>query len=223
VTENKYIYRDPAGLSAWLVGLSWAVIAVCGTQFAVFTYELKFLRDIETGVLVQPDSMRIGAMIDGLTTAASGLQTIVVLVSLVVFLVWIYRVSANVHALGAKDLTASPGLAVGFYFIPFANLVMPPFVMGEIWRASAGPDQWRDEKGTGLIAVWWILQLVVNIGGLVTSLVKSGETIDAIRGTLEIAMAFEVLSIAFHFSIILLVRGVARRQRSLPHLAEAFA
>src|SRR5690242_12224870 len=45
---------------------------------------------------------------------------------------WIYRASGNAHTL-ANDLTITPGWAVGWFFIPFANLVRPFESMKETW------------------------------------------------------------------------------------------
>ena len=39
---------------------------------------------------------------------------------------------------------------------------MPFLVMREIWRASASPDDWRQQPGSALLGWWWVLWLVFN-------------------------------------------------------------
>src|SRR5207237_10475885 len=48
---------------------------------------------------------------------------------------WIYRTNANAHSF-STDMTITPGWSVGWFFIPFANLVMPYRGVQETWRES---------------------------------------------------------------------------------------
>jgi len=79
----------------------------------------------------------------------------------VAFLLWIYRASTNLKALGAAELKYSPGWAIGGFFVPFLNLVRPYQVVTEIWRASAagasrsGGVNWTYEQTPAFISVWW--------------------------------------------------------------------
>jgi hypothetical protein len=75
---------------------------------------------------------------------------------------WIYRASANAHAIGG-DLTVTPGWAVGWYFVPFANLVKPFHAMKETWLASHYGSDWGRGDATDLLNWWWGLWLVSNI------------------------------------------------------------
>jgi hypothetical protein len=49
---------------------------------------------------------------------------------------WLHRAAANLPALGGSELRFTPGWAVGWWFVPLANLVLPVLIMTEIWRAS---------------------------------------------------------------------------------------
>ena len=57
----------------------------------------------------------------------------------------------------------SPGWAVGWYFIPFANLWKPYQAMKEIWQASASPEHWESEDRSWLLPLWWTLWIVSNL------------------------------------------------------------
>jgi hypothetical protein len=75
------------------------------------------------------------------------------------FLVWQYRAHASLRALGPSGLRFAPGLAVGSWLIPGANLALPCLAMRELWKASdheAGPADWRRRRTTPLVWLWWL-------------------------------------------------------------------
>ena len=63
-------------------------------------------------------------------------NTAVTLITVVFFAMWIYRAAANVVAANVVGFDFTPGWAVGWYFVPFANLVQPFLAMRQIWNAS---------------------------------------------------------------------------------------
>lgn len=97
----------------------------------------------------------------------SALGTVVVfLATAVLFLVWLKRTAENARALGARELSFTPGWCVGWYFIPFFNLVKPYQAMAELWRAAdpaAGPEGWKELPLPGLLRVWWTVWLASNM------------------------------------------------------------
>lgn len=64
-------------------------------------------------------------------------------------LVWLYRV----HAERREQASFSPGMAVGGWFIPIANVILPPLILRSAWRAYHG-------SGGGLAFLWWLLWLL---------------------------------------------------------------
>jgi hypothetical protein len=76
---------------------------------------------------------------------------------------WIYRANYNARQLGATGMTFTPGWAVGWYFIPIANLWKPYQAMKEIWKASAAPAHWNDQPRGSIWPWWWGSFLFNNI------------------------------------------------------------
>ena len=74
---------------------------------------------------------------DALTLLIRLSLVVVVLLTTVSFLAWIYRAHKNLKALGAMDLKYSPGWAIGGFFVPLLNMVRPYQVVTEIWKARA--------------------------------------------------------------------------------------
>lgn len=96
-------------------------------------------------------------------------------------IVWWYRAYRAVVARGTEGLRWSPGWAVGGWFIPIGNVIIPKLVLNEIDRVSgAGHDhEWRSRPVTPLTNVWW----AVWVGGVVLSvwgaLTVAGQTVAA--------------------------------------------
>jgi hypothetical protein len=72
-----------------------------------------------------------------------------------------YRAYKNLSGLRAYGLLHSPGWAVGWWFIPFANLIKPFTIMREIW-VNSDPD-YEEEFGflssqvgaPAIVGLWW--------------------------------------------------------------------
>ncbi|KAF0092921.1 MAG: hypothetical protein E1N59_3319 [Puniceicoccaceae bacterium 5H] len=89
------------------------------------------------------------------------------------FLLWVYRAQLNLRFLGARDRDFSPGWAVGWFFIPLANLVKPFEMMTQLAERSRAPSMpsrpWR-QMGA-LILFWWITHIAG--GGLRLSMASN--------------------------------------------------
>ena len=81
-----------------------------------------------------------------------GLETLLTIVAIIFFFVWLYRVVAMLIARGDRP-RYSPGMAVGCWFIPFANFVMPPMAIADAWRRVL-------RTGAGVVGGFWALYLV---------------------------------------------------------------
>lgn len=90
------------------------------------------------------------------------------LVTGITFLKWIYRANLNCRGFGARDMQFTPGGSVGWYFIPFLNLVRPYQAMKEIWKVSTDPARWQVQEGSGILRLWWTFWILSNITGQIT-------------------------------------------------------
>lgn len=98
--------------------------------------------------LASPGDMFGDAETDDPLTLAWGLfaiglalvEIVVYIATVVFFLMWVYRARENLTAFGVgkRQLQYSSGWAVGSFFVPFVNLVVPYRAMKELWQKS-GP------------------------------------------------------------------------------------
>ena len=94
------------------------------------------------------------------------------LMTMVIYGCWIYRVCANAHALGATGLAFSPSSVVLWYFVPLLNFVMPYLALQEIWKASAAPQSWKDQASHPLISLYWAVNIISMLSFAVAVLMR---------------------------------------------------
>lgn len=73
---------------------------------------------------------------------------------------WFYISAKMNHLLEKKDLTITPGWSVGWYFIPFANIVMPYHSLTETYKASFDREDWQNQPTSIDIPIWWAAFLI---------------------------------------------------------------
>jgi hypothetical protein len=122
---------------------------------------------------------------------------------------WIYRASANAHSL-SQEMTISPAWAVGWYFIPFANLVKPMHAMREIWLASHESDGSYEER-VPILITWWTLWIVNNV---LANLAWRFDDV-AIGPTVDLVAA--VANVPLCIILVLIMREIDSSQRYVRH------
>ena len=75
---------------------------------------------------------------------------------------WFYVCAKINHISRKEELKFSPGWSVGWYFIPFANLVMPYRSLKETYKASFKSENWQSIKIPYDFPVWWSTWLLGN-------------------------------------------------------------
>lgn len=147
--QGDWTYRDISTLAAWAQRLAWvqAVLSVLAILFV-------WMRGFEPQETGQAEATLLIV------------QFLLFIVAALVALRWIYLANANARARGAQDMMVSPGWAVGWFFVPLMNLVMPYMMMRELWKASARPGDWQMEPAPPVILLWWILWVAAGVTGM---------------------------------------------------------
>jgi hypothetical protein len=202
-------YRDLSGLTTIAV---WSVIVQMVLQL-LYAGSLAYER------VSAPDY-------DPTLAPVPAFSALAVFVSLLVCIIvvgrWIYRASANAHAI-SDEMTISPGWAVGSYFIPILNLFRPYQAMREIWLASHFRGNWHAEPTPGLLILWWALWIVTSIlGNISLQLSMRADPGVALDPVILIEEICAVLNVPLTFALITIMRRIARAQ-STAGFDEVFA
>jgi hypothetical protein len=136
----------------------------------------------------------------------------VYLATVIVFLMWLYRVSNNIAAFG-QNTQHSPGWAVGSFFVPIMNLFVPYQAVKDIWKKSepSGADAFSfGVSPPGFFPAWWGFWLASNFVGNAYFRMSWAEA--PVESLVIVGILSEILSIAAAFFAIQVVREIDRRQ-----------
>lgn len=97
------------------------------------------------------------------------LHSVIFIISVIVVSMWIHRAHANLHDYGFEGLEFTPGWAVGWYFIPLANLFKPFQAMKELYNTSFGADDRFSGDAPGNLGVWWGAWIIGYILGNIST------------------------------------------------------
>jgi hypothetical protein len=201
----SFVYRDAGALAQMARWALYADALVCAAAVAI-----SLVQGPETllyGDIAQPFAL---------------LQLATTLSGLILFLVWFYRANANARAMGADGLMGSPGLSVGWFFIPIAFLFMPYVVMRDTWKASAAPRDWQGAPTPPLVGFWWAAFLASNIAGTISFRIWLEGDYDMLGAVPVFDFISNGFGIAAAILGVELIRRMQGLQASPAHLSEHF-
>lgn len=146
-----------------LDGRARAAIAIC-MAFVGLTGLTVLVDLLAWQGLINIDAVEL----DGASTVASlvyVLQFLVFVASVIAIAMWIHRAHLRLRQAGVEGLEYTPGWAVGWYFIPFANLIKPYQAMRELWNTSHASSDHFAVDAPDLLKMWWGTWIVGNIIG----------------------------------------------------------
>jgi hypothetical protein len=107
----------------------------------------------------EPDIINLTVLIDGLLATVS---IVPFLVAGVLAIIWLYRARTNLDSWGGVEPGMSAGWAIGGWFIPLGNLVIPFRVTAHVARASL-----RLIGTPVMVVVWWIAYVLNQCSSVV--------------------------------------------------------
>jgi hypothetical protein len=142
------------------------------------------------------------------------LDLIIYLATVVFFLVWLYRAHDNLRAFDrSRPLDHSPGWAVGSFFIPFVNLVVPYRAVKEVWQRSSPPDDalLAEPSPPAFFPVWWLFWLLASFSSNLSLRLSFNESVPESTATV-ISIVANALSIVAAVFAYLVVDSIDKRQ-----------
>ena len=150
-TKRKYEFKSIEGLTTWLIRILRlsAFLYALYVMFSVLHFLIPYSVDNEF------------ELFDGLNSITGIPILFLFLLTILLFGIWIVRANKNVRALGARELSMSPGWALGYFFIPILNLWKPKTAMNQLWLASQNPSTWNGnpKEKSQVVDKWWGLWL----------------------------------------------------------------
>ena len=147
-------------------------------------------------------------------------DSIVLIVCTILVGRWIYRTNANAHSF-SEDMSITPGWAIGWFFVPLANLVKPYEGVKETWDISHELAGRREEIGSPLLGWWWGLWIATNIGSAISARF-GGFGDEPIPALLVFDIVVALVNVLLCLVLVQLIRRLTATQQAV-HRAQAFA
>lgn len=175
MNAHQSLISTPTAAKRSKVLLAFFIIYIVSTVLSIFAelYEIGMYNKILREGFISESEELLKDIFVLLTVL---FQFLVIIVTYVLFCMWIHRAYRNVKVLHNDKLLYSPGWAVGWYFIPIVNLVLPFLVMREIWKGSSPHGvigdklAWKKERGSALLVFWWISWILSGVISYIPSL-----------------------------------------------------
>ena len=165
----------------------------------------------------QEPGENLGGLLALMLQGVLGLLILAVYIATVVFfLMWLHRCCTNLRAFGINRrlISHSPGWAVGSFFVPFANLVVPYRAVKELWQKSEiGTEESLFSSSIsppGFFPAWWGFWLAANFAGNIYFRLSMAEA--PREAVTVVSIVADVLSIVAAYLAIMVVRDIDRRQ-----------
>ena len=152
-------------------GRAVAVTFLLGASMVVsLLTAVATLAKIATGAASQLPNDEELSIFDFVDLGMGLIHFAVFVTTVVVFCMWLYRAHSNLQALGnpKASLNHSAGWAVGSFFVPFANLIIPFRAIKEIW-AKSDPEiphnnyvAPTEPSAPTVMSAWWAFWLISN-------------------------------------------------------------
>jgi hypothetical protein len=216
--------RPLRGVHGWLRGVLFLYIAAHAATALIVVGLLWAFATLSSGAGIDETTATMLVTLGGLAQLAPFAVIGIFVACIIGYLLFVYRAMKNLHVSNARGLTTSPGWAVGWSFIPFANLAMIYSVMKQIWRASADPERGRRDAPQ-LLGWWWGLWIAGNISGNISERLTPSETAIEVLDVTELLSAFTpgilmgvvsaALTITSTFFLLIIVRQITASQETL--------
>jgi hypothetical protein len=131
----------------------------------------------------------------------------------VFFCIWLYRAYGNLRAFNPWSRPDySPGWAVGSFFIPFVNLVVPYRAVREVWQKSQPPDPLLPPSDTpASFPLWWMFWLLALFAARISMRASFRDDVPESTATM-ISIVAGALSIVAAVFAYVVVDAIDKRQ-----------
>ncbi|MFD7833820.1 DUF4328 domain-containing protein [Streptomyces sp. NPDC059761] len=207
------VLRSPRGLAVAVTALLGVAAAVNLFSAAISGYVFSLMKRVSA----DPADVGQGTLdrSDILTAVAGSLQSLILLATAVVFIIWFHRVRVNGEIMRPDAFVQKRGWAIGGWFVPIGNLFLPFQIAKQTWTASTqlGPDGSFREVSAAPLNAWWALWASSLVLDRVFSVMyKRADTPEALRDASAVGMVTGLVTVAAAVLAIVFVRKLTAMQ-----------
>jgi hypothetical protein len=190
--------------------LRTALIVSLGLTIITFLFEVA---ELASSYSLNTDPEVDLTILDWLNLLIAVALIVVAITTIVLWCMWVHRAARNISESQATAFSFSPAWSVGWYFIPFANLITPFGVMREIWNASVG-DMAHLDTPQPLVTLWWLSWISSSILSNISLRISlNAETAEGLYWSTAVGAVSSILSFIAIPAAIKMLDAITRGQQ----------
>ena len=220
ITDVNWHRDRVARTSNLLLILTWATLLILLVEMGLNAFQYQLISDAISGNFASTAELAERATQNYNYRLIEGAVRVVLEVAAAItFLVWVYRSDALARTLGSDRMAHSPAWSVIWFFVPFANLVKPYYVLKEIYLGTVVPKTYNlrldEPAGLHILVLWWWASIAEGLFQAVSPLLADGS--EGLQGTLRstnLLAGSGALSIVATILMLLVVMDFEREQQT---------
>lgn len=212
--DAGYRFTDPKPLAGAVIAWMWIYVVTAALNVAAVGLEAQAMSRISPSTPINAETSLTGdPNLDLLAMATRLLSFALYVVTGFLFLKWTYRVVKNARVMSSGAMNASPGWAIGWYFVPIAFLWKPVEYLRETWRVSVNSSSPASVEVPGMFAAWWTCWLISAISGNIAGRIGWGASdVGTNLASDVLEMVSDVFIIPAAFFLVKIVRQLSDQQ-----------
>ena len=201
-------------LARWTTTLLYVGLAADALGIVSGFLQRSLLLRIASGERLLPG---VAEANDARHQAIAQVQLLAFIVTAIFWLVWLSRAYSNLGGVGTRKSRFTPGWAVGYWFVPFVNLVRPYQIILDLWLRSERLNvdaSVANLPRPALISWWWGVYLLSGLAGrMFASLASDAKTLPELINATILGMVVDAIGIIAALLAVAVVRGIDERQQ----------
>lgn len=181
--EYSQVYRPSrrrAQIALGLLGVM-ATLTVAAVIHDASGFDL--VRTAEAGLLTK----READLYDNTTQALARFDLILYAAASVAFLAWLSRSVDNIPSLTRTRPLVTPRWSIGWWFVPFANIVQPFRVVNDLYGRLAPAPGW-----SLLVILWWVAWVVMNLVSIAVLRTPEPTNLVELESWFQLSLAIDI-------------------------------
>ena len=217
--EKVYQFTDPTKPAKSLIVMLKIEIIFAVISIIARLNASRVLLNIKNGNFSSEEEMVSAAeRIDKIGMFIAGIDVLIGIIVLIIFIRWMYRAAANNFAWGIENISQKPHWCWINFIIPIWFLFKPYYFFREMWNAvefdGADPEAWKNLPAPKCLKMYWICFIVRLIFNQIISRMEKGKdlSIDTLIAISNLCIVTTIVEIALDVALIMLVSGIMARQ-----------
>lgn len=202
------------GLGRWCVGVLWVFVVadlLIGAH-NILAYRFYLRLEDPNGFATDAELMAVANSVDNYGLVVGLFFLAMLVLAYVLNGIWIVRAAGNAAKLDPHEGRISSGWALGWFFVPIANLFKPYAAMRQTWVTSVDGPGSMDNPAPVFMRWWWAMWIIAGTTSQISYRISDTDDLEVLRNVALLDLAILPVSIAAAVLFIKIITGVSNAQ-----------